>query len=145
MKRKKYRIEIDATQQKVWDVLWNDTTYRQWVAPFYEGSYAETDWKEGSDARFLAPNGSGMYSKIIKSDPPNEMHIKHMGVVNDGQVILDSEEAKKWQGAIENYTLKTNGKVTVLEVETDIASEYVEGFDKVWPLALEKIKQLSEK
>ena len=41
MERKEFKTAIDAPKEKVWDVLWNDETYRQWTTPFSEGSYAE--------------------------------------------------------------------------------------------------------
>jgi hypothetical protein len=46
---------------------------------------------------------------------------------------------------MENYSLEgMNGK-TKLTVVTDIGEAYVEQFAKIWPKALQKVKQLSEK
>ena len=57
-----FKIEINAPKEKVWGVLWNEETYKQWTSIFCEGSYAESDWKEGSKIHFLSPNGDGMNS-----------------------------------------------------------------------------------
>ena len=57
---------LSVKEEKVWNVLGNDTTYRQWTSPFGQGSYAETDWEEGSKVRFLGSDGSGMVSNIKK-------------------------------------------------------------------------------
>lgn len=129
MKRKEFKINIEAAKEKVWSVLWNDETYRQWTAPFMPGSRAESDWEEGSKVRFLGPNGNGMFSKIEKSSPYDFMSIVHMGVVIEGVEDTESEEAKKWNGAIENYTLTSVGGKTELLVETDIVEAYLKAFE----------------
>ncbi|MDY7395002.1 hypothetical protein UMM65_07095 [Aureibaculum sp. 2210JD6-5] len=53
MERKEFNIYIDASQKKVWKVLWSDETYPKWAASFAEGSRAETDWKEGSKVHWV--------------------------------------------------------------------------------------------
>ena len=145
MERKTFKTEIDASREKVWDVLWNDETYRQWTAPFNEGSYAETDWKEGSKVLFLGPEGDGMVAKIKANTPREFMSIEHQGIVKDGVEDTESEEVKQWAGAKENYRLNTVGGKTELTVEMDIAEEYLDDFLKSWPQALQKVKELSEK
>ncbi|HMB62760.1 MAG TPA: SRPBCC domain-containing protein [Eudoraea sp.] len=144
MERKEFRTTIDASKEKVWEVLWKDETYRQWTAPFGEGSRAETDWKEGSKVLFLSADGGGMVSRIAKSRPNEFMSIEHLGFVKDGIEDTKSEKVKEWRGAMENYTLKDNEGKTMLVVAMDIADEYLDYFLKVWPKALEKVKDLSE-
>ena len=152
MKRKKFNIFINASREKVWNVLWHPETYPEWTAPFCEGSSVETDWKEGSKVRFLGPGGYGMLSKIKKNSPFHLMHIEHIGVIGNGEEHTGNETAEKWKGAIENYRLEegdvtelTNVKEkTELIVETDIDEEYLESFEKAWPKALQLIKELSE-
>ena len=39
----KFEVTINATPEKVWDVLWNDLTYTQWTSVFCHGSYAVSD------------------------------------------------------------------------------------------------------
>ena len=60
-----FQININAPKEKVWEMLWSDEGYRNWTSVFTEGSYAESDWKEGSKIKFLSPDGSGMFG-IIK-------------------------------------------------------------------------------
>ena len=45
MEKQEFKISINAPREKVWEVLWNDTTYPAWTAVFSEGSHAVTDWK----------------------------------------------------------------------------------------------------
>ena len=76
-----FTTNIKATKDKVWEILWNDATYREWTRVFSEGSYAVSDWKEGSKVQFLSNDGDGMYSIIEKSSPGRYMSFKHLGVV----------------------------------------------------------------
>ena len=69
MEKLNFSIKISAQRKKVWNVLFDDETYRKWTSVFAPGSYAETDWKEGSKALFLDGTGNGMVSRIAKSSP----------------------------------------------------------------------------
>ena len=140
----KNNIAINASPEKIWDVLWSDGSYRKWTSVFAEGSRAETDWKKGSKVLFHDGKGDGMVSTIIENIPNEFMSIKHLGEVKNGIEDTASEKVKQWAGAMESYTLKEiNGK-TELNVDMDIAEEYKDYFLTTWPKALEKIKQLAE-
>jgi len=144
MKRKAYEIAIDAPREKVWKILWEDDTYRQWTAPFTEGSHAKSDWKEGSKIHFLGPNGSGMLAIIEKKEAPSKMFFKHIGIINEGVEDTESEKVKEWAPAEEQYFLTEKNDRTHLRIDMDINEEYLEMFDGIWPKALEKIKELAE-
>ena len=145
MEKKQFKIEIAAPKEKVWKVLWGDTTYPAWTSAFAEGSRAETNWEEGSKVLFLDGKGQGMVSTIAKKIPNEFMSFKHLGTVKDGVEDFESEQTKEWSGALENYVLKTvNGK-TELVVDMDIAEEYKDYFMNTWPKALDKVKELAEK
>ncbi|MCR9226815.1 MAG: SRPBCC domain-containing protein [Flavobacteriaceae bacterium] len=142
----KFKIIIKATPEKVWQVLWNDSTYRKWTTVFAEGSFAETDWQEGSKALFLGPDrGGGMVSRIKRNIPNERMTIEHLGVVKGGVESFESKEAKQWAGAIEEYTLKSVDEGTLLRVEMETIEDYKSFFQETWPKALEKVKELAEK
>jgi hypothetical protein len=144
MEKLKFNIAINASPEKVWKVLWSDDTYRKWTSAFAEGSYAETDWKKGSKVLFLDGNGAGMVSKIAENRPNEYMSFEHLGEVKDGVEDTSSEKVKDWAGAHENYTLKkVNGK-TELSIDMDINDEFKEMFAKIWPVALDNVKKLSE-
>lgn len=144
MKKLNFSIIINASPEKVWDILWKDETYRKWTSAFAEGSHAVTDWKEGSKVLFLGPGGEGMVSRIAASTPHEFMSIEHLGEVTNGVEDTTSEKVKQWAGAHENYILKKTEKGTELQVEMDITDEFKEMFSKIWPVALDNIKQLSE-
>ena len=145
MEKKQFKIEIDAPKEKVWEVLWGDTTYPAWTSAFAEGSRAETDWEERSKVLFLDGKGQGMVSTIAEKRPNEFMSFKHLGTVKDGVEDFETRQTKEWSGALENYVLKTvNGK-TELVVDMDITEEYLDYFMNTWPKALDKVKKLAEK
>ena len=147
MEKKEFKINIDAPREKVWEVLWNDTTYPVWTAPFAEGSRAETDWQEGSKVLFTDGKGSGMVSMIAEKKPNEYMSFKHLGTVNNGIEDTESEENKAWAGALENYILKTENGGTALTVEMSldgIPPEMLDYFANTWPKALDKLKEIAE-
>ena len=146
MKRHQFKIAIDAPREKVWEILWNDKSYREWTSVFSEGSRAETDWKKGSKILFLGgADNEGMVSRVEENIPNEFMSIRHLGIIKNGVEDMNNEKAKEWAGATENYTLKTvNGKTELL-VDMDITDEYLDHFQKTWPQALNKVKELAEK
>lgn len=143
MKTLKFKIEINAPKEKVWSVLWEDASYRKWTAVFCEGSYAVSDWKEGSVIQFLTPNGEGMHSIIERMIENEYMAFKHLNMIKDSQ-ILEVDATQEWIGAMETYRLKETNGITILEATTDTVEKYVDYFNTTFMKALEVIKQLSE-
>ena len=144
MQKINFSTSINASKEKVWKVLWDDSSYRKWTRVFSEGSYAVTDWKEGSKVLFLSANGEGMVSKIEMKKPNEFMSFKHLGTVKNGVEDLDSEQTKQWSGAMENYTPREADGSTTLTVEMDVTDDFKDYFMNTWPGALEEVKLLSE-
>ncbi len=144
MEKLYFSIDITAPIQKVWDILWADETYRKWTAAFSEGSYAESDWKEGSKVLFLSPGGDGMVARIAEKREPHYMGFEHLGMILGGVEDTTSDKVKPWAGARENYTLSENNGHTTVKIDIDITEEYKEMFSKMWPNALQSLKQLAE-
>jgi uncharacterized protein YndB with AHSA1/START domain len=142
-----FKIEIDAPREKVWEILWGETTYPIWTTAFSPSSRVETDWKKGSKALFLDGDHKGMVSRIAENVPNEYMSIEHLGYYLDG--IEDYEKAKEenWAGAKENYTLNDLGGKTELHIQMDMAEdnkEMIAMFEGMWPKALNKVKELAE-
>ena len=102
MQKLHFSIDIKAPREKVWKVLWEDATYRDWTSVFAEGSHAKSDWKEGSRIEFLDPGGNGMFAVIDKLVPNEFMSFKHLGQISEGKEQPWGEGAD----GMENYTLK---------------------------------------
>ena len=146
MKKLNFEILIDASPDKVWNVITGIDTYNKWTAPFAEGSSVETDWKKGSKALFLDGKGNGMVSEIVESIPGEFLSIHHLGEVHNGvEDPTTYQESTEWGDALENYTLKTVGGKTLWQVSMDMNDLYVEYMEQHWPIALQKVKELAEK
>lgn len=139
--RLKFTVDIMAGKAKIWDVLWDDRSYRDWAAVFFEGSYAVTDnWKEGSKVHFLGPDKSGIYSIIEKHIPNKVIQFKHIGTVVGGKEQPNDDATKKWSGATEIYELTKGKHANTLKVEIDVMDEHLDFMRNTFPKALEKIK-----
>ena len=136
-------IDINAPREKVWEVLLNDQYTRQWYAEFMPGSHALTDWKEGNKALFLDEKGSGIVGTVIANRKAELLTIEYNGVVHNHQEIYDTEEAKEFIGVRETYKLSGTGS-THLDIECDMAPQFISMMAPAWDRALEKIKNLSE-
>ena len=145
MNRFHYSITISAPRSTVWNVLFDDETYRQWTTVFAAGSHFVGDWNEGSTIRFLTPEKDGMVGVIAENRKCEYLSIEHRGHVLKGVDDTESEEVKKWTPAYENYTLAEVDGGTELGVDIDIPSSYEAYFEGVWPKALKAVKELSEK
>lgn len=145
-----FKIEIEATKEKVWDVLFGEETYPLWTKPFSEDSRVVTDWKKGSRALFIDGNNRGMVSKIVENIPFEFMSIEHLGFYDNGKEDLESDAVKSWAGSKENYTLKeTDGTTSLLifmeMAETEANKDMIAMFAGMWPKALQIVKELAEK
>ncbi|WP_037573886.1 SRPBCC domain-containing protein [Sporocytophaga myxococcoides] len=141
----KFSVRINASQDKVWDALWSDASYRQWTSAFSPGSYAESDWKEGSKIKFLTEEGDGMFSVIEVKKPNTQMTFRHLGIVLKGKEEIKTKESEDWEGAKESYFLSENNGITELNVEVDVTNQYQDYFNKTFPKALEIVKNIAEK
>jgi uncharacterized protein YndB with AHSA1/START domain len=145
MEKVNFSTCINASREKIWQVLWNDSSYPNWTSVFTEGSHAITDnWKEGTRVLFLDPKKNGMVSMVASNRPNEFMSFRHLGEVKDGVEDTSSEKVKEWSGAMENYFLKEKDGNTELRIEMDVTEDFKDYFTGTWPKALLKIKELAE-
>lgn len=137
----KFEMKINAPREKVWRALWNDQNYREWTSVFTPGSYAKSDWKEGSRIDFLNPSGSGIFAIIDKLVPNTQMTFKHQGEIKEGKDMDGGE----WKGALESYFLSEENGQTVLNTELQTTSDFQQYFKDVFPRAMEALKQIAER
>lgn len=147
MKTLHFKISIAAPKQKVWEVMLNDQSYREWTKIFNPkgGTYYEGKWEEGETMRFLTQGVSGsttgMYSIIVSAKPYDAISLHHMGEVIDGK---EKPWAAPEDKMFEDYTLTEKDGVTDLKVSVDTKDEHKVMHEASWPIALKKIKALSE-
>ncbi len=145
MKTLDFTTTINASTKKVWQVLWDDYTYPLWTKAFHEGSYAVSDWKEGSKIHFLSPQGDGMFSVIMDCKTNELMSFKHLGIIKAFKEQPENEETKLWGDAMEIYSLKEENGITVLKTSLNSIEQYEDYFKKTFPIALSLVKELAEK
>lgn len=136
---------INAPVEKVWNTMLEDETYRQWTRAFTEGSHYEGSWEEGAKILFLDPDNNGMVSIIAENRRHEFISVKHIGIVKDGVEDTESEDAREWAPAYENYTFEEQNGKTKVSVDMDIEEEYEAMFNEMWPKALGLLKDLCEK
>ena len=150
MKKINLETVINASREKVWDAIVNEPKYRRWTSAFGETSHFEGGWNKGDTIRFLAINKEGkkegMVSEIAESNYPEYISIKHLGYIVNGIDDTTSEEIRKWAPAFENYTLEKVGEdKTLFKLEMDCIDEYYDLMMDLWPKAMDKLKEVSEK
>ena len=52
MKTLKFSIEINAPKTRVWEVLWNDESYKKWTSVFSSSSHGVSDWQSSKKWQF---------------------------------------------------------------------------------------------
>lgn len=144
MKTLHYTTVIDAPRQHVWHVMLGAETYKTWTSAFADGSYFEGSWDEGQTIRFLIPDGRGMVSMIARNRPYEFVSIRHLGIIKDGIDDTESEAARNWTPAYENYTFSDVGTATELKIDVDTEQEFETYMEDTWPKALAKLKALCE-
>lgn len=152
MKKLHYSIKINAPAEKVWQTMLDPETYKEWTEVFNPGGggHFRGSWEKGSKILFIGLDPEtgkegGMVSRIAENRPYEFISIEHLGILKEGVEDTTSEEARKWTPAFENYTFKEENGVTEVSVEQDMVEEMTDEFDKMWPKALEKLKEIAEK
>ncbi|MGV7108032.1 SRPBCC family protein [Flavobacterium sp. U410] len=136
-----FSTTINAPAEKVWFSLWNKSNYENWVSVFYEGSFALSDWNEGSKIHFLSPEGNGMFSIISEIIPNKKITFLHQGEVKD---TIEQEVKNEWLGSEESYALIEENGQTTLNVNLTLDEKWQDYFNEKFPKALELVKQDAE-
>ncbi|WP_309105316.1 SRPBCC domain-containing protein [Arthrobacter sp.] len=153
MEKLQFSTRINAPVQTVWSTMLDDATYRDWTSAFHEGSYYEGDWNQGSEIRFLGPDGNGslggMLATVEESRPHEFVSLRYLGQIVEGVNDTTSDEAKSFAGTHENYTFRQADGMTALDVEIEVDAdsddEFVQMFNDLWPKALDKLKAMCER
>lgn len=151
MKKLKFKKEIKASAQKVYETmlgLKDKKTYEYWTATFNPTSTYEGSWNKGSKILFVGvdENGKkgGMVSEIAEHEPANFVSIRHYGFLDGDTEVTSGEQVEKWAGGHENYSFDQSHGTTTVTVEIDTIDDYLDFFNKTYPEALEKLKEISE-
>lgn len=140
-----YRITINAPREKVWKIMLEPGTYRQWTRAFSPNSQYTGDWVQGTHMQFIDP-GMGGTKAFLETVRPCELVLaKHVAMLGaDGTEDTRSEEALKWIGATEQYRFVESNGATELIIDMQIHKDYLPMLVDAWPNALELLKKLCE-
>lgn len=140
-----YKVVISAPVNKVWDIMLQKESYKQWVAKSWPDSSYEGSWTKGAQIRFTGPDGSGTLAKIVEMTPYQHVLARHVVVLGPGGVEdHTSEIAKGWIDITEAYHFAEHVGKTTVTVSIETTPEWKEMFDDGWPGALEDLKKLCE-
>ena len=140
MKLLEYTIQINATPEKVWEVLFTQDNYKKWASAMNEGTYFEGTWEEGSIMKFLDPKNNGMYNLVEKNIPNKQLSMKHLGWILEGEL-----SPQGWEDSTLDYILEPNENGTLLIGKVNSLDEFVDFFNSKYPKNFENIKNLAEK
>jgi len=150
-----FEIIINTNVEKVWEKMLGDEGYRIWTLEFNPGgSYYEKEYTgefvAGESIDFLGPdqNGNlgGMISKVADVRKYKFISFQHLGYNMNGIRDTESEEIKSIMPSFENYAFeKIDENTTKIKVYMESDPKYTEMFESMWPKALAKLKEISEK
>ncbi|RYD58582.1 MAG: SRPBCC domain-containing protein [Sphingobacteriales bacterium] len=129
---------VDASKEEVWDMLTNDAKVKRWANAFYEGTYAESDWKEGSGMVWRTADGNiAAKGKILNMNKPVllEVMFEDDGVGSDDPLHI----------YIERYKVTEKDSGVVLQIEAGpLRKKHIEGMEPMWDNAIVLMKQVAE-
>lgn len=144
LQRLQFSVRIHAPVARVWQLMFDPESYRDWTSAFMEGSYFEGSWEQGQRLRFLAPNGEGMLAEVAENRRHAFLSLRHIGFIVDGKEDTDSEQVRALLPAHENYTFRAVPEGTELVIDQDVGQDHAAMMSEMWPKALARLKALSE-
>lgn len=146
MVKQSFQVKINAAKEKVWETMLDKRTYEKWTKAFSPNSTFAGDWSEGSAMRFWDPGyGGGTKALLEKVEPFKLLRMRHVAMIAaDGSEDVESLEAKKLIGTLEQYRFSESMGVTLLFVDIEAHEDYSAMFADGWDKALQLLKELCE-
>jgi len=137
-------MELQASKEKVWDVLLLDKFNKTWFADFSQGMRVQTNWKIGSKALYTDNSNGGIICQVVANKPQELLTLEFTGLLVNGKEDYDSVDAREFIGGKESYRLLAAQGATKIFIETETAEQYYDWMQDAWDKALHTIKKLSE-
>ncbi len=148
MKKMQFKIDIHAGIENVYNTMLGEKTFKEWTSEFNPTSDFEGSWEKGSKILFVGVNKEGkregMVGLIKENIPYKFVSIKYIGLVDGEKEITEGPEIEGWANTFENYSFSGNDIQTTVAVDIDIQDQWVDYFEKTYPKALERLKQICE-
>lgn len=143
-----YAIDINAPTATVFDKMLSKASYNDWASAFHPSSFYEGDLKKGGKIAFvgISKDGKkeGMVARVEEYIPNEFVSFYHYGLLDGEKEITEGPAVESWAGAHENYSFSEKDGITTVSVYADTNEEYLEYFEKTWPKALAKLKEICE-
>lgn len=132
-------IEVNAVTMDVWDVLVKPKYTKQWGNEFGEGTYVETNWKEGAEVLWKDREGNIGAKGIVEiNDPATLLKVIFYDDVSSKPPAQTGEYA-------EIYALSEKDGKTIISIEAGpLSVKEVKIHSPLWDKALAKMKALAE-
>jgi len=85
-----------------------------------------------------------MVSRIAENIPYQFVSIQHYCLLKGDQEITTGLDVEKWANGLENYTFEESNGNTSVKVELDASDDFESYMNKMYPKALEKLKEMCE-
>jgi uncharacterized protein YndB with AHSA1/START domain len=148
MEKLQFKIDIKADVDKVFNTMLGQDTFKQWTAVFNPSSSLEGDWRKGSKMRFIGVNKKGKKEGLVgevKENIPNKfVSVQYIGLLDGENEITAGPEVDGWVGSYENYAFDKKDGTTTVTVDLDVTYEFIDYFNKTYPKALDKLKEIAE-
>lgn len=144
MEHLRFSICIEASPEKIWNILWSPDTYTEWTKFFTEGSKIQSDWTVGGRTLFIDNKGDGLIATILVYLPHCSVIFQYQGLLQGGVEDLTSLEVQQWQGLLEQYSLQEVDGKTVLSVELETMEDYKYMMEQAFEQGLRRVRELAE-
>ncbi|MVZ62068.1 SRPBCC domain-containing protein [Sphingobacterium humi] len=150
MKTLYFNISINASPEKVHELMLAKPSYQQWTKAFSPSSSYQGDWSEGFKIFFVSTEDeqvdSGMIARVEKNTAGDIVIIRHMGVLSKEGELYEGPGIDDWKNALEIYRFKAENGGTNLLCSLELNStEHEAMFAEMWPKALIALKEICEK
>ncbi|WP_256006592.1 MULTISPECIES: SRPBCC family protein [Pedobacter] len=132
-------VVINASDDKVWQVLTTTEHVSKWAQAFLEGISVESDWTEGSVVIWKAADGTVGTKGIVEVNyAPRVLKVNYF---DDPESPADAPTGDYK----EHFTLLEQEGQTTLSVEAGpLSADYLDNHSGSWDKALNLIKEIAE-
>ncbi|HEY1037604.1 MAG TPA: hypothetical protein VGE62_03395 [Candidatus Paceibacterota bacterium] len=142
MQNLQFSIDIRAPKEKIWNILWDNATFRDWANNIDPGMYLAGTLEEGAEVQFCSASAEYAVRSLVEKFVPTEIaSFRHLADTMNGGT---EEREHEWTGGVESYALTEHDGVTTLSISSGTPPEQVENFNAIWPKVLGRIKELAE-
>jgi uncharacterized protein YndB with AHSA1/START domain len=142
------QIKINASAEKVWQVLLEPEMYQKWAKEFSPDSYYINSENLALGSKIIFTDKSmsyGLIGKVTINQPNAQIQFTYDGQMTGGIEDYTSEMViKNLKDSTETYTLSEIGGVTTLDINAPMGEEWYDDMLLTWDKALQTIKKLSE-